>query len=76
MDTFRAEVKRLLKSGGSGISAESKTVDELARDVIRGDWGNGEERKSRLTAAGYDHAAVQGQRDSFQGENGNRAGYL
>jgi len=34
-------------------------VDELAREVIRGDWGNGAERKNRLTAAGYDYAAVQ-----------------
>lgn len=36
-----------------------KTIDELAREVINGDWGNGEERKQRLTAAGYDYAAVQ-----------------
>ena len=38
---------------------EKKTVDELAREVIRGDWGNGIERKNRLTAAGYDYNAVQ-----------------
>ena len=36
-----------------------KTVDELAREVIRGLWGNGADRKNRLTAAGYDYAAVQ-----------------
>ena len=36
-----------------------KTVDELAREVIRGLWGNGTERKNRLTEAGYDYAAVQ-----------------
>lgn len=36
-----------------------KTVDELAREVIAGKWGNGSERKQRLTAAGYDAAAVQ-----------------
>ncbi len=60
MDTFRAEVRRLLEIGGSSTpGAASKTVDELAREVIRGDWGNGEDRKSRLTAAGYDYAAVQ-----------------
>ena len=60
MDTFRVEVKRLLENGNSGTApAASKTVDELAREVIRGDWGNGAERKNRLTAAGYDYAAVQ-----------------
>ena len=37
----------------------SKSVDDLAREVIRGDWGNGQERKNRLTAAGYDYSTVQ-----------------
>ena len=36
-----------------------KSVDEIAREVIHGDWGNGEERKKRLTAAEYDYSAVQ-----------------
>lgn len=36
-----------------------KSVAQLAKEVIRGDWGNGEERKRRLTAAGYDYNAVQ-----------------
>ena len=37
-----------------------KSVDELAREVIRGDWGNGQDRKDRLTAAGYNYNEVQG----------------
>ena len=37
----------------------SKSVDELAREVINGDWGNGEDRKNRLTAAGYNYREVQ-----------------
>lgn len=36
-----------------------KTVDELAKEVIAGKWGNGADRKKRLTAAGYDYDAVQ-----------------
>lgn len=39
--------------------APDKTVDELAREVITGLWGNGQERYDRLTAAGYDYYAVQ-----------------
>ena len=39
--------------------AKQKSVDELANEVIRGDWGAGDERKNRLTAAGYDYANVQ-----------------
>lgn len=36
-----------------------KSVDEVAREVIDGKWGNGETRKLRLISAGYDYAAVQ-----------------
>ena len=32
---------------------------EIAREVIRGNWGNGEERKRRLRAAGYDYGRIQ-----------------
>lgn len=37
----------------------SKSIDEIAKEVIAGKWGNGQERKDRLTAAGYDYNAVQ-----------------
>lgn len=37
----------------------TKTVTELAKEVIAGKWGNGTDRKNRLTAAGYDYTAVQ-----------------
>lgn len=36
-----------------------KTVAQLADEVLAGKWGNGADRKSRLTAAGYDYDAVQ-----------------
>ena len=36
-----------------------KSLDEIAREVINGDWGNGTERRNRLAAAGYDYATVQ-----------------
>ena len=37
----------------------SKSVTDIAKEVIAGKWGNGAERKRRLTVAGYDYAAVQ-----------------
>lgn len=37
----------------------SVDIDEIARQVINGDWGNGQERRDRLTEAGYDYAEVQ-----------------
>lgn len=37
----------------------NKTVDQLAQEVLEGKWGNGQERRERLTNAGYSYAAVQ-----------------
>lgn len=37
----------------------TKTVNEIAKEVIDGKWGNGDERKKKLTDAGYDYDAVQ-----------------
>ena len=36
-----------------------KSVQEIAREVVIGKWGNGEARKSALEKAGYDYSAVQ-----------------
>jgi hypothetical protein len=36
-----------------------KSNEEIALEVRRGDWGNGDERRNRLAAAGYDYATIQ-----------------
>lgn len=55
-----------LKSGAGWISLKytekitpKKSVKEVAQEVIQGKWGNGETRKKKLTAAGYDPEEVQ-----------------
>ena len=57
-DAERIQEKVNLALQGSQIN-DIKTTDTLAYEVIQGDWGNGEERKERLEAAGYDYDAVQ-----------------
>ena len=42
------------------LPPELLTIDEIATEVIRGDWGNGEERKRKLEEAGYNYYEVQG----------------
>lgn len=37
----------------------TKSIEELANDVLAGKWGDGEERKNRLTQAGYNYNEVQ-----------------
>ena len=36
-----------------------KSINEIAHEVLAGQWGSGDERKKRLTEAGYDYDAVQ-----------------
>lgn len=38
---------------------EVKSIDEIAKEVIAGKWGNGAVRKQRLRAAGYNPSMVQ-----------------
>ena len=53
-----------LMSGGTvttttTTTTNKKTVSEVAKEVIKGKWGNGAERINKLKAAGYDYAEVQ-----------------
>ena len=43
----------------SGATTKKKTITELAREVIAGEWGSGSERKKRLQQAGHDYEDVQ-----------------
>ena len=54
-EQFREKVKMYLDA----MNAPRRSVEELAQEVIAGKWGSGEERKRRLTAAGYDYTKVQ-----------------
>ena len=40
-------------------AATKKSIDEIAKEVLAGKWGDGDERKKKLTDAGYDYGAVQ-----------------
>ncbi len=44
---------------GAKTSSSRKTNEEIANEVIKGLWGNGAERKNKLSAAGYDYNAIQ-----------------
>ena len=42
-----------------GKKSAEETFKEIAKEVIRGNWGNGQERKDKLAAAGYNYDEVQ-----------------
>lgn len=69
----QAKVNELLSGV---IPVPSKSIDELAQEVIQGKWGNGEERKQRLTAAGYDYSAVQNEVNQTIGTTGKTVDQL
>lgn len=38
---------------------DKKSNEDMANEVIQGKWGNGDDRKKKLEAAGYDYNAIQ-----------------
>ena len=56
-NAVQSRVNQLASGSSSGTT--KKSVSEVAKDVLAGAWGNGEDRKKKLIAAGYDYNAVQ-----------------
>ena len=54
---------------GAKNTVSSKSIDELAREVIAGNWGNGEDRKQRLKAAGYNYSEIQNRVNEMMGKS-------
>ena len=46
-------------SKGDSLAPAKKSNAEIANEVIAGKWGNGTERKERLTDAGYNYSEIQ-----------------
>lgn len=55
----QARVNEILNGGSTPTPTPAKSNEDIAREVINGDWGNGEDRKNRLAAAGYDYNTIQ-----------------
>lgn len=51
--------KKTNKTKKKTNKTKKKSIDTIAKEVINGKWGNGDTRKKKLKAAGYDYAAVQ-----------------
>lgn len=70
----QAEVNRrygIGTGGGSSSSSSSPSIDQLARDVIAGKYGNGDERRRRL---GSQYAAVQARVNEMLGAGSSSGG--
>ena len=49
----------LIVSNQESNLSNLKSLEEVVQEVVNGVWGNGEDRKSRLTDAGYNYNEVQ-----------------
>ena len=60
-NAVQAKVNELcgVTSRPTTVSKPTKTISQLADEVIAGKWGNGQDRINRLKKAGYDPAVVQ-----------------
>ena len=61
------------KSTASNVAkpktSAKKSVTEIAKEVIAGKWSNGNDRKNKLTKAGYSYDAVQKEVNRLLGAN-------
>lgn len=48
---------------------DSDNITKIARDVIKGKYGNGNERKKKLESAGYNYSEVQARVEQLLGNN-------
>ena len=53
------QYEKAVNGNGGNPGTGKKSVEAVAKEVLAGKWGNGEDRKKRLQAAGYDYPAVQ-----------------
>ena len=58
-DEVQDAVNDILLGKKPAATPAKKTVDQIAREVIQGKWGNGATRREKLEAAGYNYSDVQ-----------------
>lgn len=67
----QARVNEICGMSGAAGPAPAANIDAIARDVINGAYGNGQDRMTRLKVAGYDPNAVQARVNQMLGANGS-----
>ena len=56
---IKSVIKPKSKTTKAKSKSKKKSVNAIAKEVIAGKWGNGDTRKKKLTAAGYNYKQVQ-----------------
>lgn len=64
-----------MKTPSAKPTTPKKSIDEVAQEVINGQWGNGTDRKNNLINAGYDYNAVQNKVNEILGSKNTGTKY-
>jgi len=72
---YAAVAKALTKDEPKKPATKKKSNAEIAKEVIAGKWGNGDERKKKLEAAGYNYKDVQNEVNKMLVDKSNEVKY-
>jgi hypothetical protein len=72
---YAAVAKALTKDEPKKPATKKKSNAEIAKEVLAGKWGNGDARKQKLEAAGYNYAAVQAEVNKLLVDKSNEVKY-
>ena len=69
---YRDLVTDVRNSKNATNNITRKSEDEIVQEIMKGLWGNGEERKQKLQNAGYEYKSIQSKVNEFIRQNSNR----
>lgn len=69
---YRDLVTDVRNSKNATNNITRKSEDEIVQEIMKGLWGNGEERKQKLQNAGYEYNSIQSKVNEFIRQNSNR----
>ena len=72
MDVMYRDLVTDVRNSKNATNSNRKSVDEIVEEVLKGMWGNGNERKEKLQNAGYEYDSIQQKINERLGQNSNR----
>lgn len=72
MDVMYRDLISDVKKSKNKKTTILKSDDEIVEEILKGLWGNGEERKQKIQDAGYDYYSIQQKVNEIVGQNSNR----
>lgn len=67
MNVMYRDLIKEISGNNVTLQTQQKSVDDVAREVINGLWGNGQDRINRLNNAGYNYNEVQNKVNAMLG---------